>query len=101
MHVVTVTFTLHPGARTGFLSLMLDNARQSMALEPGCRRFDVCEDPADPDRIFLYELYDDAAAFADHKTRPHYRDFTEATATMIADKRVATLTLIDPDGEPA
>lgn len=99
MHVVTVTFILNPGARAAFLPLMMRNARQSLALEPGCRRFDVCADPDDPDRFFLYELYDDAAAFADHKSRPHYRDFSEATASLVADKQVATHTLIDPDRE--
>ena len=34
--------------------------------EPGCRRFDVVEPQGEPDRVLLYEIYDDEAAFDAH-----------------------------------
>ena len=83
MFVVTVDFTLDPAQRDAFLPLMLENAARSREDEPGCRQFDVCIDPARPDRVFLYELYDDAAAFDAHLAAPHVRAFAAATATMI------------------
>lgn len=87
---VCVTFTIKPGKRAAFLPLMLENARISLADEPGCRQFDVLTDPARPDEVFLYELYDDRAAFDAHLATPHFLRFRDAVAGMIAEKREAT-----------
>ena len=83
MFVVTVDFTLDPAQRDAFLPLMLENAARSREDEPGCRQFDVCIDPTRPDRVFLYELYDDEAAFDAHLAAPHFSAFAAATASMI------------------
>ena len=84
MFAVTVEFTLDPAQRDAFMPLMLENATRSREDEPGCRQFDVCTDATRPDRVFLYELYDDAAAFDAHLAAPHFRAFAAATATMVA-----------------
>lgn len=94
MFVVTVTFILKSGVREGFMPLMLQNARMSMSQEPGCQRFDVCEAPGRPEEVFLYELYDDEAAFAEHKSMDHYLEFIAQTEAMIADKTVRTYSLV-------
>ena len=39
--VITVDFTVKPGAMAAFRKLIDRNARDSCADEPGCRRFDV------------------------------------------------------------
>jgi hypothetical protein len=49
-----------------FHQAIVDNARLSLKPKPGCHRFDVCRDPGDPTLFFLYELYDDEAAFQAH-----------------------------------
>ena len=66
MYVVTVEFTIHAEHRARFMTLMLGNARRSRTDEPGCRQFDVCIDDARADEVFLYEIYDDRAAFDAH-----------------------------------
>ena len=38
---ITVSFELEEGAAEMFRRLVAENARQSVALEPGCIRFDV------------------------------------------------------------
>ena len=60
--------------------------------EPGCRQFDVCHDPDHPDHVFLYEVYDDRAAFDAHLSTPHFKSFDAATAGMIRSKKVRALT---------
>lgn len=87
---VCVTLDLHPGHRDRFLPHMLENARTSLADEPGCHVFDVCTDPDRPDRVFLYELYADAAAFAAHQHMPHYMRFNDTAEEMVAAKTVTT-----------
>ena len=40
-YAITVSFELEEGAAEKFHPLVAENARQSVALEPGCLRFDV------------------------------------------------------------
>jgi quinol monooxygenase YgiN len=50
----------------------------------------VCIDDARADEVFLYELYDDRAAFDAHLATPHFKAFAAATDAMIATRRIAT-----------
>ena len=77
--VVLVRFVLEPGMCPEFEALVLENARASVRDEPGCRRFDVLKPRSGGDEIVLYEIYDNQAAFAAHKSMPHYLAFKEAT----------------------
>ncbi|AXT27480.1 antibiotic biosynthesis monooxygenase [Ruegeria sp. AD91A] len=87
MFVVTVTFTLMPGTRDTFLPLMVENASTSLREEFGCQQFDVCLGD-DPETVFLYEVYDDAAAFGAHLESAHFKTFDAAVADMIKAKVV-------------
>ena len=89
MFAVTVTIEVAEGRMAEFLPAMMENARASRH-EPACRRFDVLTDPARPDEVFLYEIYDDAAGFDAHRETSHYKTFDATVAPMIAAKRVAT-----------
>ncbi|MCH2075518.1 MAG: antibiotic biosynthesis monooxygenase [Rhodobacteraceae bacterium] len=90
MFAVVVTFQVKAGHMAEFARLMETNAATSLAQEPGCQRFDVCSDPSRPDEIFLYELYDDRAAFDGHLQSPHFKTFDAAVADMLAAKDVHT-----------
>lgn len=90
MFAVTVLFTLGPGGAEEFMPLMLENARLSLASEPGCLRFDVCTDPARPDEVFLYELYYNREMFDRHLETAHFREFDAAVAPMVQSKTVRT-----------
>lgn len=85
MFAVTVTFRIHLERMDAFLPLMIENARASRTLEPGCRQFDICRDGSE---IFLYEIYDDRRAFDAHLASAHYRAFDAAVAGMVAEKTV-------------
>ena len=105
MYVVTVAFEIRPEAAAAFLPLMLENARKSLAEEPGCLRFDVCgEDAADnapPVRIFLYEIYRDRGAFDAHLASAHFQSFDAATRPMVASKQIASWQLLSLEHELA
>ena len=89
MYAVTVTFTITPDRRDAFLHAVLDNAATSR-LEAGCRQFDVCTDAERPDEVFLYELYDDSAAFDSHLQSAHFVGFAAHVEDMVVDKTVRT-----------
>jgi quinol monooxygenase YgiN len=91
MYVVTVEFKLHADRAAEFLALIRENARTSMQVEQGCRQFDVCHDPKDPAYVFLYELYDDRAAFEVHLATEHFRNFDKLSGSTVLDKKVRLL----------
>ena len=89
MYVVTVKFTLAPGAAETFLPLMHAQATNSLQLEPECHHFDVCTDPDDASTVFLYELYSDEAAFKVHLASEHFKQFDADVADLVTAKQVA------------
>lgn len=93
--VVTVHFVAKAPHREAFRAAMIENATASREREPGCRRFDVCE-TADGSAIFLYEIYDDEAAFRAHLATDHYLRFERTTTPWVDVKRVATFHRLDP-----
>lgn len=95
MYVIAVDFTIHAQDLAAFMPLMLENAQVSRETEPGCRRFDVCRDPARPEYVFLYELYDDRAAFDAHLAAGHFKAFDAAVKTMVASKAVHAYELVN------
>jgi (4S)-4-hydroxy-5-phosphonooxypentane-2,3-dione isomerase len=92
--IILVDFKIKPGQMAAFRRLIDDNARASVKDEPGCRRFDVAAHRKDADRILLYEIYDDRAAFDAHLKTPHFAQFNSASADLVADKTVTEYDLV-------
>jgi quinol monooxygenase YgiN len=95
MHVIAVEFTIHAQQLPEFMPLMLENARISRETEPGCLRFDVCRDPARPEHVFLYEIYEDRFAFDAHLATAHFKAFEAMTRAMVAGKAVQAYELVN------
>jgi len=51
-------------------------ARNSSA-EPGCVRYEVLQDVADPQTVCLYEVFRDEAAFRQHLTYDYYKEWMD------------------------
>jgi quinol monooxygenase YgiN len=96
---ILVEFTVKPGQADRFRKLVVANAEQSLRDEPGCRRFDVLDDPADPQRIVLYEIYRDAAAFDLHLEAAHYKSFAAAVESLVEAKSIRRLTPVSETPE--
>lgn len=90
MYIVTVSFQIAPAHLGEFMPAMQANASESVASEPGCHQFDVCVSLDDPNRIFLYEVYEDARAFQAHLATPHFQAFNQRTAAWVESKQVQT-----------
>jgi (4S)-4-hydroxy-5-phosphonooxypentane-2,3-dione isomerase len=91
---ITVDFTLKPGELPAFRKLIDRNAKDSCALEPGCRRFDVLIPNGEGDRVFLYEIYDDRAAFDAHLKTAHFDTFNRESEPLVLVKTVVQYTLV-------
>jgi (4S)-4-hydroxy-5-phosphonooxypentane-2,3-dione isomerase len=84
MYVLVVTIDIKPGYKDRFVAEMLDDARGSVRDEPGCVRFDVIQDEKEPNRIYLYEVYKDRAAFDYHMATPHFLKWKNAVQDWFA-----------------
>jgi autoinducer 2-degrading protein len=96
LYVVTVEFIARPQYHNAFLEALVHNARASRETEPGCRQFDVMIDDTEVPSIFLYEVYDDRAAFEAHIRAPHFLEFDAAIRDWVSHKHVRTYSRIDP-----
>ncbi|MEM6980635.1 MAG: putative quinol monooxygenase [Planctomycetota bacterium] len=92
---IAVTFEIHPDHVDAFRTRVIQQAQDSLRLEEGCLRFDVLVDQTNSSTIFLYEMYVDAQAFADHKLTSHFADFDQQVSPWVASKEVRRLDVLE------
>lgn len=95
-YVIWVDFDIDPARMDTFMTLLGENARTSLAAEPGCRRFDLLAPLTARSAVSLYEIYDSEAAFQAHLDSSHYKAFAEAVAPAILRKEVRAFALQAP-----
>ena len=86
MYSLFIKTRVKPGCAEQFLSVIQVNAAASVATEPGCLVFDVSQDRADPEVIYLYEIYQDDEAYEAHTRTAHFRDSRPVVEPLIADQ---------------
>jgi (4S)-4-hydroxy-5-phosphonooxypentane-2,3-dione isomerase len=85
MFALVVSLRVKPELRDQFLAAAEDDSTCSVRDEPGCHRFDVLQDNADPNHFYFYEVYDDEAAFEAHGRTPHLARWREASQRVLAE----------------
>ena len=95
MHVVTVTFLISAKRKHEFREAVLQQATNSLANEKGCHHFEVSQDSSSDNRFFLYELYDDKAAFELHLQSDHYQEFDGKTKDWVISKKAQGWTRLE------
>lgn len=90
MYVITVTFEIDPAHLESFRPLMQKQADNSLNNETGCQQFDVCYSTETTNHCFLYEKYDDRAAFDVHLAKDYFAEFDTAVTPLVLNKDVNT-----------
>jgi quinol monooxygenase YgiN len=70
--------------REQFIKEMWADAIGSEKNEPGCLMFNIVNDAADPNILYLFEVYKDADAVEAHKKMPHFVKWLETTKEWLA-----------------
>ncbi len=78
MYVIIAPLQIKVGYKEQFVAGIMENASGAVHNEPGCLRFDVIQDVNDDNRIWVYEVYKDEAAFQPTQA-PHYLQFRRAS----------------------
>ena len=72
MLAIFVTINIQEEYLEQFIQASLGDAEGSVTAEPNCFRFDINQDEELATRFYLYEVYEDEAAFQHHLTTPHF-----------------------------
>jgi (4S)-4-hydroxy-5-phosphonooxypentane-2,3-dione isomerase len=73
--IYTILFfvTARPGQRQQLVDFLTWDQKESMEHERGTLSFDIFEDQKDKDTFYVYEAYEDEAAFEEHKKGEAYK----------------------------
>ncbi|MBV7484386.1 putative quinol monooxygenase [Bordetella sp. BOR01] len=82
-YVVMADFEILPDGIERFVEYIKIHAQNSRNEEPGCRAFEVCQDPGQLNLFSLYEVYDDADAYRHHRAMPSYGEFMMRASPLI------------------
>ena len=88
MYIVIAPIQVKKGFKEQFVEEMIADAKGSITNEPGCLRFDVVQDSDDPNRVWLYEVYRDEAAFGAHTQAPHYIRWRDTTKDWMEERSI-------------
>ena len=98
MRAILAYLTAKPGMEAEFQKQMTAQAQRCLANEPGCLQFDVVQDPKDPTRFVMLEVYKDDSAIKAHQESQHYKDFRPVVSELVADRKVEVFQMVS-DGK--
>jgi autoinducer 2-degrading protein len=76
-----------------YLAALKENGAASVH-EPGCRTFNIAVSQKDPNHVFVFEVYDNAAAFDAHLQTDHFKKYAATTKDMVAKRDPHPLSLV-------
>lgn len=98
-YVNAVDVDILPDQIDNYLAALQENGAASVH-EPGCRDFIITVSQKDPNHVFIFEVYDDAAAFEAHRQSDHFKKYAATTKDMIAKRDAHPLSLIHLNMKP-
>jgi autoinducer 2-degrading protein len=72
VYIVLNTIKVKPEHLKDFIENVRNHAKNSVR-EPGCLRFDVLQDVADPQTVCLYEVFRTESDLETHRTQDYYK----------------------------
>lgn len=98
MRAIVAYLTAKPGMEAEFQKQMTAQAQRCLDNEPGCLQFDVVQDPKNPTRFVMLEVYKDDAAIKAHQESQHFKDFRPVITELVAERKVEVLNMVS-DGK--
>jgi (4S)-4-hydroxy-5-phosphonooxypentane-2,3-dione isomerase len=90
LFIAAVEYDVVPGKVDDFLAALKENAAASVK-EPGCRELNVTVSQKDPNHVFIFEVYDNAAAAEAHAATEHFKKYKAATKDLVVKRQVQQL----------
>lgn len=85
---LVVEYNVKPGRMESFVELITTHGRKTLEMEDGCVAFEVMIPKDDDGKVFLYECYKDASAFAEHNKSPLLAATREQYQDILEDRKI-------------
>jgi (4S)-4-hydroxy-5-phosphonooxypentane-2,3-dione isomerase len=82
-YINAVDIDVVPGQIDAYLAALKENGAAAVH-EPGCHEFNITVSPKDSNHVFLFEVYDNDAAFQAHRATDHFKKYAATTKDMVA-----------------
>jgi quinol monooxygenase YgiN len=86
--VLTVKYTCKAGQAEAVLTALGRMAPLVRAHEAGCKAYQISRSVEQPDLLFLYEIYEDQAAFDAHVQTAHFKEIIQGEVIQMLETRV-------------
>jgi autoinducer 2-degrading protein len=94
LYVNAVDIDVVPGKIEDYLAAIKEVGAASIKSEPGCSEFDITVSQKDPNHLFIFEVYENAAAFDAHLKSDHYKKYAAAAKEVVAKREVHPLSSV-------
>lgn len=91
---VIVAFEVKEGQMDLFLDIIRTHAARTLAVEPGCERFDVLIPTDGSAAVHLHEVYADDTAFAEHRQSQRLADVRESYQDLIVGRTLSICSFV-------
>ena len=93
LYINAVDLDINPADIDKFLAALKVNGAAAVQ-EPGCREFNITVSQKDPNHVFIFEVYDNAAALDSHRATDHFKSYAAATKDMVAKRDVRAMSSV-------
>ena len=93
LFINAVFLDINPADMPKFMEAIKENGAASVK-EPGCRTFNIHVSAKDPNQVFLYEVYDNAAALDSHRQTAHFKKYAATTKDMVTKRDARPMTSV-------
>ena len=94
LYINAVDIDVVPGQIENYLAAIKEVGAATIKSEPGCSEFDITVSQKDPNHLFIFEVYDNAAVFDAHLKSDHYRKYAATAKDAVAKREVHPLSSV-------
>jgi (4S)-4-hydroxy-5-phosphonooxypentane-2,3-dione isomerase len=94
LYINAVDIDVVPGQIENYLAAIKEVGAATIKTEPGCSEFDITVSQKDPNHLFIFEVYDNAAVFDAHLKSDHYRKYAATAKDAVAKREVHPLSSV-------
>ena len=92
-YINAVDLDINPADMDAYMTALRENGAKAVT-EPGCREFNIHVQASNPNHVFIYEVYDSAAALEAHRATDHFKKYAATTQKMVTKRDVRAMTSV-------
>jgi (4S)-4-hydroxy-5-phosphonooxypentane-2,3-dione isomerase len=96
-YVITADFEIAAADFDKYVALAKENAAASIK-DPGCHEFNIAVSSKNPNHVYIFEIWENAAALDAHRATDHLKAYLSATKDMVAKRDITPMWSVAVNG---